>query len=33
LFREGKWRLCDVVTGDESWFFYRQIGRKQDNAT
>ena len=33
MFREGKWRLCDVVTGDESWFFYRQIGRKQDNAT
>ena len=28
MFREGKWRLCDVVTGDESWFFYRQIGRK-----
>ena len=33
MFREGKWRLCDVVTGDESLFFYRQIGRKQDNAT
>ena len=33
MFREGKWRLCYVVTGDESWFFYRQIGRKQDNAT
>jgi hypothetical protein len=28
MFREGKWGLCDVVTGDESWFFYRQIGRK-----
>ena len=33
LFRKGKWRLCDVFTGDESWFFYRQIGRKQGNAT
>ena len=29
MFREGKWRLCDAVTGDESWLFYRQIGRKQ----
>jgi [histone H3]-lysine36 N-dimethyltransferase SETMAR len=22
LFREDKWRLCDVVTGDKSCFFY-----------
>ena len=33
LFREGKWRLCVVVTGDESCFFYWQIGRKHDNAS
>ena len=33
MFRKGKRRLCDEVTGDESCFFYRQIGRKQDNAT
>ena len=25
LFPEEKWRLCDVVTGDESCFFYWQI--------
>ena len=33
LFEENKWRLCDVVTGDESWFYLRQIGRKQSNAS
>ncbi|CAF1429458.1 unnamed protein product [Rotaria sp. Silwood1] len=22
-FEEGRWRLCDVVTGDESWFFHQ----------
>ncbi len=33
LFREGDWRLCVVVTGDGSRFFYKQFGRKQDNAT
>ncbi|CAF1548990.1 unnamed protein product [Didymodactylos carnosus] len=27
-FKEGKWRLCDVITGDESWFYLRQIGHK-----
>ena len=26
------WRLCDVVTGDESWFYHKQIGRKSSNA-
>jgi histone-lysine N-methyltransferase SETMAR len=31
-FESGAWRLCDVVTGDESWFYWRQIGRKQSNA-
>ena len=30
-FRDGRWRLCDVITGDESWFYHRQIGRKQTN--
>ena len=30
---EGKWRLCDIITGDESWFYHRQIGRKQSNAS
>lgn len=32
-FKEGSWRLCDVVTGDESWFYLRQVGRKQSNAS
>jgi len=27
-FNEAKWRLCDVITGDEAWFYLRQIGRK-----
>jgi [histone H3]-lysine36 N-dimethyltransferase SETMAR len=31
-FRDGTWRLCDVVTGDESWFYHKQIGRKISNA-
>ena len=33
LFREDKWRLCVVVTRDESCFFYWQFGRKHDNAS
>jgi histone-lysine N-methyltransferase SETMAR len=24
--------LCDVITGDESWFYHTQIGRKSSNA-
>ena len=32
-FKDGKWRLCDVVTGDESWFYHRQIGKKQANKS
>ena len=32
-FSEGKWRLCDVITGDESWFYLRQIGHKSSNAS
>ena len=31
-FHEGTWRLCDVVTVDESWFYHKQIGRKSSNA-
>ena len=31
--KEGKWRLCDIITGDESWFYLRQIGRKSSNAS
>ncbi len=32
-FKENKWRLCDVVTGDESWFYLRQIGYKSANSS
>ncbi len=32
-FNEGKWRLCDIITGDESWIYYRRIGHKQSNAS
>ncbi|CAF5132151.1 unnamed protein product, partial [Rotaria sp. Silwood1] len=31
-FQEGTWRLCDVITGDESWFYHTQVGRKSSNA-
>ena len=31
-FTEGGWRLSDVITGDESWFFHQQIVRKVSNA-
>ena len=27
----GTWRLCDIITGDESWFHHKQIGRKISN--
>ena len=32
-FEDGTWRLCDVVTGDESWFYWRQVGKKQSNKS
>ncbi|CAF4025131.1 unnamed protein product, partial [Rotaria sordida] len=31
-FQQGAWRLCDIITGDESWFYHKQIGRKSSNA-
>ncbi|CAF3775224.1 unnamed protein product [Rotaria sordida] len=31
-FEQGTWRLCDVVAGDESWSYHKQIGRKASNA-
>ena len=31
-FSNNSWRLCDIVTGDETWIYYRQIGRKASNA-
>jgi histone-lysine N-methyltransferase SETMAR len=27
----GLWRICDILTGDESWIYERIIGRKQSN--
>ena len=33
MFEEKKWRLYEVVTGDESWFYHRQIVRKQSTAS
>ncbi|XP_065657983.1 histone-lysine N-methyltransferase SETMAR-like [Hydra vulgaris] len=33
LFRNGQWRLCDVITGDESWFNLIQVGHKSANAS
>ena len=32
-FRRGSWRLCDIITGDETWIYHRQIGRKLANAS
>lgn len=32
-YRKGSGRLCDIVTGDETWIYLRQVGRKQSNAT
>lgn len=31
-FASGSWRLSDIITGDETWIYYRQIGRKATNA-
>ena len=33
LFSQGKLRLCDIVTGDESWFWHKKIGKKSSNAS
>jgi [histone H3]-lysine36 N-dimethyltransferase SETMAR len=32
-FKEGKWRLGDIITGDESWFYFRQIAHKLSNKS
>ncbi|CAF3550480.1 unnamed protein product [Rotaria sp. Silwood1] len=32
-FRDGSWRLCDVITGDETWIYHRQFHRKSTNAS
>jgi histone-lysine N-methyltransferase SETMAR len=30
--QQGTWRLCDIITGDESWFRHKQLGRKSSHA-
>jgi len=30
---DGTLRLCEIVTGDESWFFHRHIRKKQSNMS
>ena len=32
-FRAGSWRSCDIITGDETWIYHRQIGHKSTNAS
>jgi hypothetical protein len=31
-FESGAWQLCDVIIGNESWFYHKQIGRKLSNS-
>jgi len=31
-FQSGSWRTSDIITGDETWVYYRQLGRKASNA-
>ncbi|CAF1358854.1 unnamed protein product [Adineta ricciae] len=31
-FRNRTWRLCDIITGDETWIYHRQIDRKSSNS-
>jgi transposase len=30
-FESGSWRLCDIITGDESWFYHRNIKSKEQS--
>lgn len=32
-FEEGKWRLCDIITGDESWIYWRHLAKKASNKS
>ena len=31
IFEERKWRIHDIITGDESWVYHRNIGTKSSN--
>ena len=33
LVNEGKIRLCDIFTGDESWIYHRKIEKKKSSAS
>lgn len=30
--QSGSWRTCNIITGDETWIYYRQLRRKASNA-
>ncbi|CAF3576835.1 unnamed protein product, partial [Rotaria sp. Silwood2] len=32
-FRDGSWRLCDIITDAETWIYHRQIHRKSTNSS
>ena len=32
-FQNGSWRLCDIITGDETWIYHRQTHYKSENAS
>ena len=32
-FQNGSYRLCDIITGDETWIYYRQIYHKSKNVS
>ena len=32
-FKDATWRLGDVITGDEAWFYWRQSRKKQSNKS
>ena len=31
-FRDSSWRLCDIITDNETWIYHRQSHRKSTNA-
>jgi len=31
-FQNNSWRTCNIITGDETWIYYRQVGRKASQA-
>jgi histone-lysine N-methyltransferase SETMAR len=33
MLESGSWRLGDIITGDETWIYFRQIRRKASNAS